>query len=253
MAIYSALLVACFLFITGSMLGWVTEVLFRRFFTAKKWINPGFLTGPYLPLYGFGIVGLFLISFLPIYTGYAWLDAVLIILIMGVSMTLIEYLAGLIFIKGMKIKLWDYSDRRGNIQGIICPLFSFFWLLIGAFYYFVIRLYVIDAVVWFVENIEFAFIAGLFLGIFLVDVGHSLNLTAKIRKFAKENKIVVSFEKLKESVHDKIEQREHKKASFVFPFKSSRSLTDELRSYTETNLGGGAKDGKKNKNKPAKI
>ena len=253
MAIYSALLVACFLFITGSMLGWVTEVLFRRFFTAKKWINPGFLTGPYLPLYGFGIVGLFLISFLPIYTGYPWLDAVLIILIMGASMTLIEYLAGLIFIKGMKIKLWDYSDRRGNIQGIICPLFSFFWLLIGAFYYFVIRLYVIDAVVWFVENIEFSFIVGLFLGIFLVDVGHSLNLTAKIRKFAKENKIVVSFEKLKESVHDKIEQREHKKASFVFPFKSSRSLTDELRSYTETNLGGGDKDGKKNKNKPARI
>lgn len=248
MEIYTALLVASFLFITGSMLGWVTEVLFRRFFTAKKWINPGFLTGPYLPLYGFGIVGLFLISFLPIYTGINWLDSALIILIMGVSMTLIEYIAGLIFIKGMKIKLWDYSDRWGNIQGIICPLFSFFWLLVGAFYYFVIRIYAIDAVIWFVENIEFSFIVGLFLGIFLVDVAHSVNLTAKIRKFAKENKIIVSFEKLKESVHDKVERLENKKASFVFPFKSSRTFTEELQSYSELHKGDEEKHGKRNKN-----
>lgn len=213
------------------MLGWVTEVLFRRIFTAKKWINPGFLTGPYLPLYGFGIVGLFIISFIPVNTGYAWLDALIVILVMGAAMTLIEYLAGLIFIKGMKIKLWDYSDRRGNIQGIICPLFSFLWLLVSAFYYFVIRPYAIGAVVWFVQNIGFSFVVGLFLGIFLVDVGHSLNISAKIRKFAKENKIIVSFEKLKETVREKIEKYEHKRASFVFPFRSNRPLAENLAFY----------------------
>ncbi len=238
MAFYTALLVASFLFIAGSMLGWVTEVLFRRFFTAKKWINPGFLSGPYLPLYGFGMVGLFIISFIPVKTGFAWLDAVIVIMIMGAAMTLIEYVAGLIFIKGMKIKLWDYSDRRFNVQGIICPLFSFLWLAVAAFYYFVIRPYAINSVVWFVENIEFSFIVGLFLGIFLVDVCHSLNITAKIRRFAKENKIVVSFEKLKESVREKIEKYEHKKASFVFPFRSNRSLSENL-DYYKNNLSKG--------------
>lgn len=231
MEIYTAFLVASFLFIVGSMLGWVTEVLFRRFFTAKRWINPGFLTGPYLPLYGFGIVGLFLISFLPIKTGYGWLDALLIIFIMGAAMTLIEYIAGLIFIKGLKIKLWDYSDRWGNIQGIICPLFSFFWLVVAAFYYFVINPYAIGAVVWFVENIGFSFIVGLFLGVFLVDVGHSLNLSVKIRNFAKEHNIIVSFEKLKESVREKIEKHENRRASFVFPFKSDAPLNENLAYY----------------------
>lgn len=243
MDIVTALLVAAFLFITGSMLGWVTEVLFRRFFTAKKWINPGFLTGPYLPLYGFGLAGLFAVSFLPIYTGYAWLDAILIILIMGVTMTLIEYIAGLIFIKGMKIKLWDYSNRWGNVQGIICPLFSLFWLIVAAFYYLVIRLYVIDAVVWFVENIEFSFVVGLFLGVFLVDLGHSLHISAKIRAFAKKHEIVVSFEKLKESVKDKIEAI-GSKASFVFPFKSARPLDDELESYKDEQEKGKVAEGK---------
>lgn len=243
---YTIFLVAAFLFITGSMLGWVTEVLFRRFCSAKKWINPGFLTGPYLPLYGFGIVGLFALSFLPINTGYKWLNDLLIILIMGVVMTGIEYIAGLIFIKGMKIKLWDYSDRKGNIQGIICPLFSFFWLLVSAFYYYVINPYAINAVVWFVEHIEFSFIVGLFLGVFAIDLVHSLNLSAHIRKFAKDHNIVVSFEKLKESVREAIEELEHKKASFLFPFKSSRKLDENLEGYKIKNFPETSPSGDKN-------
>ena len=180
MNVVDALLVMAFLFFVGSVLGWCTEVLFRRVFTAKKWINPGFLTGPYLPLYGFGVAGLFAISLIPIHTGYDWLDSILIILIMGVAMTLIEYIAGLIFIKGLKIKLWDYTNRWGNIQGIICPLFSFLWLLVCVFFYFVIVPYVItDAVIWFVNHITFAFFVGVFFGVFFVDLGHSINLTAK--------------------------------------------------------------------------
>ena len=31
---------------------------------------------------------------------------------MALSVTLIEYFAGLIFIKGMHVKLWDYSDEK---------------------------------------------------------------------------------------------------------------------------------------------
>lgn len=231
MNIVDALLTAAFLFFVGSVLGWCLEVLFRRFFSAKKWINPGFLTGPYLPLYGFGLVGLFAITQIPLDTGSGWGDALAYIAIMAVAMTVIEYIAGLIFIKGMKIKLWDYSDRLGNIQGIICPLFSFFWLVISAFYYFVIDPYVLSAVVWFVNNLAFAFVVGVFFGIFFVDLGHSLNITAKIRKFAKEHEMVISYEKLKESIKDKLESIEKKKASFIFPFKSFRGLKEELEAY----------------------
>ncbi|MDE6504270.1 MAG: hypothetical protein K2L42_00175 [Clostridia bacterium] len=235
MNVVDGLLVAAFLFFVGSVLGWCIEVLFRRVFTAKKWINPGFLTGPYLPLYGFGVAGLFGISLIPIDTGYPALDGVIIIAIMGVAMTVIEYIAGLIFIKGMKIRLWDYSNRKGNIQGIICPLFSFFWLAVSAFYYYVIDPYVIEAVIWFVHHMAFAFVVGLFFGVFLVDLGHSVNFTAKIRAFAKKRGVVVSFEKLKESIKDKIEAFGKKKASFIFPFKSENGLAEELENYTRGN------------------
>ena len=64
-----AFLVITFLFMVGSMYGWGIELLFRRFISKKnpsrKWINPGFLVGPCLPVYGFGLVFLFVISYLP--------------------------------------------------------------------------------------------------------------------------------------------------------------------------------------------
>ncbi len=234
MSFVDALLVAAFLFFIGSVIGWCPEVIFRRIFTAKKLINPGFFTGPYLPLYGFGVAGLFAISLIPVNTGSAAWDAVIVIAIMGVAMTLIEYIAGLIFIKGMKIRLWDYTNRWGNIQGIICPLFSLFWLLVSAFFYFVISPYVLDAVVWFVHHMAFAFVVGLFFGVFFVDLGHSLNLGVKIREFAKNRGTVVSFEKLKESIKDKIEKLGEKRASFIFPFKSDDNLKDNLENYSKS-------------------
>lgn len=241
----TVLLSLAFLFFVGSCIGWCIEVLFRRFCSAKKWINPGFLAGPYLPLYGFGLVGLYLLCLIPLNTGYAWLNALLMVVIMGVTMTAIEYVAGLIFICGMKIKLWDYSDRRGNIQGIICPLFSFFWTVVGAVYYFVIDPFVIDWVEWFTANIAFAFVVGVFFGVFAIDFAHSVNLSVRIRTFAKERGIVVAFERLKESVRENIEKVKAevgdsvrlKKQSFLFAFRSHRTIEDELKDYDKKRRG----------------
>ena len=232
MTFIEVFLVVAFLFFVGSMFGWCLEVLFRRFFTAKKWINPGFLTGPYLPLYGFGVAGLFGISRIPLHTGMAWLDAVLLILIMGVTMTLIEYIAGLIFIKGMKIKLWDYSNRWGNIQGVICPLFSLFWLLVSAFFYFVIDAPVIEAVRWFTSNIWFAFFVGIFFGVFLVDLGCSLHLATRIKKFAVEHGVIVQLEKFKETLHDK-RVAAKQKVAFAFPLEKMGEFREQLASAKE--------------------
>ena len=47
-------LLCLFLFLIGSMLGYGLEVLFRRFVSAKHWVNPGFMNGPWLPFYRLG-------------------------------------------------------------------------------------------------------------------------------------------------------------------------------------------------------
>ena len=43
-----------FIFYLGSTFGWTIELFFRRI-VHKEWVNPGFLIGPYLPIYGFGL------------------------------------------------------------------------------------------------------------------------------------------------------------------------------------------------------
>ena len=134
-------LTLAFLFLIGSVLGWGLEVIFRRFFSAHRWVNPGFLVGPYLPLYGSSLCVLYLLamleSLMPVENPL--LKKIMLFVVMALAITALEYVAGLIFIRGMKIKLWDYSDRWGNIQGIICPLFTFFWMVLSAVYYFLIH------------------------------------------------------------------------------------------------------------------
>ena len=133
------IVVASTVFVIGSLIGWGIELFFRRFVSQKKWMNPGFLMGPYLPVYGFGVVILYGMSNIPLGIKSLFLDTIIRIVIIGFGMTLTEFIAGLIFIKGFKIKLWDYSNCKGNIMGIICPIFSFAWLVVGSLYYFLLN------------------------------------------------------------------------------------------------------------------
>jgi uncharacterized membrane protein len=195
---YLAFLNLCFLFIFGGGLGWVIEVFFRRFFSAHRWMNPGFLKGPFLPLYGFGLLFLFLLSSIDLGMENKGLQDALIVFFIALAMTLVEYIAGLIFIKGMNIKLWDYTKVRGNIQGIICPLFSLIWAVIGALYFFFLHKYFVQALNWFDTYAEIVqFWVGICYGLLIYDVIISFNLGAKIAKMAKTSKVVISYEQFK--------------------------------------------------------
>ena len=177
------LVIVSTLFVIGSLLGWVIELFFRRFVSQKKWMNPGFLTGPYLPIYGFGVVVLYAVSNIPLgITIQAW-DIVVRVVIIGVGMTLIEFIAGLIFIKGFKIKLWDYSNRKGNIMGIICPSFSLIWLAVGSLYYFLLNPILVQGISWISENLIYTYFVGAVIGAMCVDFAYSIHLATKLKEF----------------------------------------------------------------------
>ena len=171
------------LFVIGALMGWVIELLFRRFVSQKKWVNPGFLVGPYLPIYGFGVIVLYAVSNIPLgITSEAW-DIAVRILIIGIGMTLIEFIAGLIFIKGLKIKLWDYSDRKGNIMGIICPSFSIIWLAVGSLYYFLLNPFLVQGISWISDNLIYTYFVGGLVGAMIVDLFYSIHLATKLKEF----------------------------------------------------------------------
>ena len=192
----SLFLTFAYLFFIGSTFGWVLELLYRNL-TQKhsKWINPGFCTGPYLPIYGFGLCLLFLLASLEQFSliqNPFWNKA-LLFLFMAVGMTLVEYLAGLFCLKFFKVRLWDYSNLWGNVQGLICPLFSFFWTVLGAVYYFLVHPHILDGLHWLSRNLAFSFFIGMFFGIFLIDVAHSGNLAVRLKQFADENDVIVRY------------------------------------------------------------
>ena len=232
----SIFLTLAYLFFIGSVLGWVIELLFRNL-TIKhdKWINPGFCTGPYLPIYGCGLCVLFLLACLEekslIHNAF-WNKAALF-LTMAAGMTLIEYIAGLFCLKFFKVRLWDYSDMWGNIQGIICPLFSLFWAILGGIYYFVIHPHILEGLEWLSRNLAFSFFIGMFFGIFIVDVAHSGNLVVRVKQFAEENEVIVRFEALKSEV---LAAHKRKKAKYRFfnPLKEVQPLGEILKEMQET-------------------
>lgn len=190
------------LFVVGSLIGWIIELFFRRFVSQKKWMNPGFLTGPYLPIYGFGVLVLYGVSNLSLGIPNQVLDVIIHILIIGVGMTLIEFVAGLIFIKGFKVKLWDYSNRKGNIMGIICPSFSLIWLVVGSLYYFLLNPLLVEGISWISENLIYTYFVGAVVGAMAVDFAYSIHLATKLKDY--KELATLRFEDFKKELKERV-------------------------------------------------
>lgn len=214
-----------FLFFIGCTFGWILELFYRRL-AHGYWVNPGFLVGPYLPIYGFGLCALTVI-YLTFYEMN--LPSILVIILMGAAMTLIEFIGGLSFVN-KPVKLWDYSNNWGNYKGIICPLFSLIWTFISALYYFFLSEFILDKVIWFNNHIIFSFVLGMFMATIIIDFAYSTKLLSKVRKYAKESGATIRYEEFKKTVKEH-QQKAKEKYSFIFPLKSSMDLKPYVHNY----------------------
>lgn len=101
------------LFFAYAILGWIMEVVLKLI-SQKKFINRGFLIGPYCPIYGYGVL---LITFLlRKYQNDFWATFIFSILICGV----LEYITSYLLEKIFHARWWDYSNKKFNINGRIC-------------------------------------------------------------------------------------------------------------------------------------
>ena len=183
-----------FLFLIGALAGWILEFIYRHFLS-RNWVNPGFLNGPWLPIYGFGTVILYLFSAWTMPLG--WKIAGIV-----VFMTLLELIAGLIFTTFFNIRLWDYSDRKFNFRGIICPLYSFFWGVLGVLFTFLVYPFLKVRLDHLMAHLYLSFFLGIFYGFLLVDLFSALGILSLIREGLKDaeavaEKLHVNYERLK--------------------------------------------------------
>ncbi len=167
-------------FLIFMIIGWVIELAYRSY-EAKNFVNPGFLRGPYTPIYGFGGLAAYFITYYS-----EELSIVGSIIVFLFSVTTLEYLTSLFFEKTFKIKLWDYSDRKFNLQGRICPTFIFYWLFLGAFFKYGLFPYFDKLMQEVTIGGSQIFFLGMVYGVFSVDLVESFGLAYKIKKAINE-------------------------------------------------------------------
>jgi len=130
MRMYSYHMVQWLLFLyIYCFLGWVWESCYVSV-KSRRWINRGFMHGPYLPIYGFGAIAVLLMT-IPVKE-----NLVLVYLFGMIGATVLEYITGAVMEHLFHVRYWDYSKERWNLNGHICLKCSLAW---GAFSILMVR------------------------------------------------------------------------------------------------------------------
>lgn len=97
-----------------SVTGWVYETILCSVL-ARKFVNRGFLTGPWCPIYGFG-------ALLVIFPLQRLKDDLLPLFLSSMVLTmLLEYLTSYVMEKLFHTRWWDYSDKKFQLNGLHLP------------------------------------------------------------------------------------------------------------------------------------
>ena len=100
--------------------GWVWESCYVSL-CQRHWVNRGFLHGPLLPIYGSGAI-IILFATIPV-AG----DLRLVWLLGMMAATALEYVTGDVMERIFKVRYWDYSKQKCNLNGHICLTSSIAW------------------------------------------------------------------------------------------------------------------------------
>ena len=105
-------------------LGWCFESTYVSI-NSKKWVNRGFMKGPFLPIYGAGAVIILFVT-IP-----AMSNPLLVYILSVISATVLEYFTGIAMEKFFKVRYWDYTKDFLNYKGYICLKSSITWGFMG--------------------------------------------------------------------------------------------------------------------------
>ena len=115
-----------------SVFGWIyetTEVSIKK----HKYVNRGFMNGPWLPIYGSGAM-IYMVVALPLKE-----YPVLVFLAGMAAATILEYFTGALMLNIFKVRYWDYSNQKIQLHGHICLLASLVWGLGSLLFVYVLH------------------------------------------------------------------------------------------------------------------
>jgi uncharacterized membrane protein len=152
-----------------------------------KWVNRGFMTGPFLPIYGSGAI-VVLIFTLPYRT-----NAGLVFLVGMVSATILEYFTGVAMEKMFHVRYWDYSKQPFNLNGHICLTSSLAWGVFSV----ILTLYGHNPV----EKMALGMNSNLLeFIVFIITVYFSVDMAESIREAINLREVLISLESSNEDI-----------------------------------------------------
>ncbi|MGN0436614.1 MAG: hypothetical protein ACI4D8_08300 [Wujia sp.] len=160
-------------------IGWAGESLYESV-KFKKWINRGFLNGPFLPIYGSGAI-IILFASLPVRH-----NAVLVFIFGMLAATVLEYLTGWVMETIFKVRYWDYTVQPFNLNGYICLGTSIAWGVCAEILIFFLHKPIEKFVLGIDKNV-LRVIVIIFAVYFVVDVVLSAQEAFNLRKLIKES------------------------------------------------------------------
>lgn len=101
-------------FVIYSMIGWIYESTVESIM-GQKLVNRGYLTGPWIPIYGFGGVLAVLIL-----SPYLEMNVYLLFVLAGAVACVLEYFTSWAMEKLFDTRWWDYTNWPFNVNGRVC-------------------------------------------------------------------------------------------------------------------------------------
>lgn len=185
------------IFIIYAFIGWCTEVSYAALDTGK-FVNRGFLNGPYCPIYGCGVV-IVVWALTPLQDN-------LFLLFIGslVLTTALEFVTGYILEKVFHNKWWDYSNKPFNVKGYICLKFSIYWGLACTFIMKIVHPAIYKAVTW-IPFIPGVVILSILMCVFIVDCCITVFTILKFNKRLKlMDEMAASIRRLSDEIGENI-------------------------------------------------
>ena len=175
-----------FFFFFYCFIGWIIESTYVSWHEHKI-TNRGFMRGPVIPIYGCGAMTLLMVS----YPLLKWPVAVFFAGMIAAS--LLEYVTGAIMEAVFKVRYWDYSTEKFNLNGYICLWTSIVWGALSLAMNYLIHK-PIESLCFLLTDRELRLITQPMALLFIVDLTLSFKAAFDIRN------VIVYAEKAKEEI-----------------------------------------------------
>lgn len=117
-------------FLIYGFVGWIIDTMHDSFFSGHivlgGMFKSFFLPIPFAPIYGFGALVIISVK------KYLWnKNPLLLMPVIGVMITAVEYFGGVITLSVLGHRAWDYSNRFANLHGHIDLYHGILWMILG--------------------------------------------------------------------------------------------------------------------------